>query len=57
MDSEKIRSILNQEGITTEIQCSKAFEISGKYGIAKSDIAKFCNENKIKIRACQLGCF
>lgn len=57
MNSEKIRSIFAQEEISTEIQCSKAFEISEKFGIPKSDISKFCNENKIKIRACQLGCF
>jgi hypothetical protein len=57
MNSDMIRSIFTQEGITTEIQCSKAFEISEKHGIEKKDIARFCNENKIKIRACQLGCF
>ena len=57
MDTEKIRSIFEQEGISSEIPCEKAFEISEKFEIPKMDIAKYCNGNKIKIRACQLGCF
>lgn len=57
MNTEEIQSILKQEGITTEIPCPKAFEISAKYGITKADLSAYCNENNIKIRACQLGCF
>mgnify|MGYP006892193690 FL=1 len=57
MDSEKIKSIFNSEGITTEITCPQAFLISEKYGIPKMDIATYCNVNNVKIRACQLGCF
>lgn len=57
MDTEKMRSILESEGITNELHCKKAFEISEKYEISKQDIAKYCNANGIKIRACQLGCF
>lgn len=57
MDEEKIRSAFEKEGIGKEIKCPEAFAISEKYGIPKSDIARFCNTNGIKIRACQLGCF
>jgi len=57
MNNEEIRSAFSKEGITKEIQCSKAFEISEKYGIDKAEISRFCNENGIKIRVCQLGCF
>lgn len=57
MDEEKIRSIFEKEGIGREIKCPEAFAISEKYGIPKSDIARFCNTTGIKIRACQLGCF
>ncbi len=57
MNNEEIRSILEKEGIIKELSCAKAFEISEKYGISKSDIAKYCNKQNIKIRACQLGCF
>ena len=46
-------------GITTEIRCEQAFEICNKYNFDKFDIARYCNRHdpKIKIRACQLGCF
>ncbi|WP_181391397.1 hypothetical protein ACKUB1_15645 [Methanospirillum stamsii] len=57
MESEQIKSILEKEGITTEIGCPQAFEISEKYGVSKLEIAKYCNIHDIKIRACQLGCF
>jgi len=57
MDEEKIRSAFEKEGIGTEIKCPDAFAISEKYGIKKADISRYCNKNKVKIRACQLGCF
>lgn len=57
MNTEQIRSILEKEGITNELSCGRAFEISEKYGVSKADIARYCNGNGIKIRACQLGCF
>lgn len=57
MNYEEIRSILDKEGITHELSCAKAFEISEKYSLSKDEIAKYCNENNVKIGACQLGCF
>ena len=57
MNSDTIRSIFEKKGITTEIPCGIAFEISEKSGVPKADIAQYCNDNNIKIRACQLGCF
>lgn len=57
METEKIRSIFEREDVKTELTCSKAFEISEKYGISRADIAQHCNTNNIKIRSCQLGCF
>lgn len=59
MDTEKIEKAFSEFGITDEIRCEQAFAICEKYGIPKFDIARFCNtrEPRIKIRACQLGCF
>ncbi|HWQ67978.1 MAG TPA: hypothetical protein VN372_14055 [Methanospirillum sp.] len=57
MNSEEIKIILEKEGITTELPCSKAFEIAEKYGVTKDELSRYCNTNKIKFRACQLGCF
>lgn len=59
MDKELIEKAFAENGITTEIRCEQAFAISEKYGIPKMDLARYCNRHdpKIKIRACQLGCF
>jgi hypothetical protein len=57
MNTDQIRSIFEKEGIANEIACGKAFLIAEKYNVTKAEIAQYCNENKIKIRACQLGCF
>jgi len=57
MDEALIRKAFEEAGIGKEIPCETAFEISGKYGIPKMEIARYCNSHRIKIRKCQLGCF
>ncbi|MDT8357850.1 MAG: hypothetical protein RQ758_05020 [Methanomicrobiaceae archaeon] len=59
MDTEKIEKAFSEFGISGEIRCEQAFAICEKYDIPKIDIARYCNtrEPRIKIRACQLGCF
>ncbi|MFA5295143.1 MAG: hypothetical protein WC382_06480 [Methanoregulaceae archaeon] len=57
MDDEKIRAAFEKEGITTDIKCPEAFAIAEKYGVSKTEIARYCNTHGVKIRACQLGCF
>ncbi|MDD3641870.1 MAG: hypothetical protein PHQ19_00175 [Candidatus Krumholzibacteria bacterium] len=37
--------------------CAAAFEIARERGIALRDIGAWCNENGVRIRACQLGLF
>lgn len=41
----------------TKLSCAKVFEIAEQFAISKQDIGQLCNENEIKITACQLGCF
>ncbi|KUG05761.1 hypothetical protein ASZ90_016801 [hydrocarbon metagenome] len=57
MDDEKIRAAFEKEGITTDIKCPEAFAIAEKYGVSKTEVARYCNTHGVKIRACQLGCF
>lgn len=59
MDKALIEKAFAENNITTGIDCEQAFAISEKYGIPKIDIARYCNRHdpKIKIHACQLGCF
>jgi len=57
MTDKKIKAALAEAGITEMITCPQAFEIAGKAGVSRSDVGRYCTENRIKIRACQLGCF
>jgi hypothetical protein len=57
MDSKNVEKIFLEEGIDREITCPQAFHIAEKHKIAKSEISTYCNAHKIKIKACQLGCF
>lgn len=39
------------------LSCARAFEIHRQHDVPLAEIGRICNENNIKIRACQLGCF
>ncbi len=39
------------------LSCARAFEVHRQHDVPLADIGRICNENNIKIRACQLGCF
>jgi hypothetical protein len=57
MESKNVEKIFLEEGIDREITCPQAFHIAEKHKIPKSEISTYCNSHKIKIKACQLGCF
>jgi hypothetical protein len=57
MDSKQVEKIFLEEGIDQEITCPKAMAIAEKHRIPNKDIGEYCTSHKIKIRACQLGCF
>ncbi|MCL5281308.1 MAG: hypothetical protein M1376_15525 [Planctomycetes bacterium] len=39
------------------LACAHAFEVHHRHGIPLRDIGRICDENGIRICACQLGCF
>jgi len=45
-----------REGRVT-LRCADAFRIAGEYSVGVGLIGELCNELKIKIVQCQLGCF
>jgi len=61
MDKNKLEEAVKAK--TTEkngklyIACNTAFGIAEKYNVAPIEIGNICNELKIKIMNCQLGCF
>ena len=57
MNNEQIQSVLEKDGINIEILCGKVYNIVEKYGVSLMEVAKYCLENKNKIRACQSGCY
>lgn len=56
MENQILEELVN-EGIEDVILCQQAFKIAEKLRISPMEIGSYCNENKIKIRGCQLGCF
>ncbi len=60
MDDRMIREILSRsdgEGRHKTLSCKEAFAIAGEYGVDTAIIGRICNEQKIRITCCQLGCF
>jgi len=39
------------------LPCEVAFQIAKELSISVSVIGRICNENQIKIKHCQIGCF
>ena len=39
------------------LTCAEAFELAEKVGAEPAEIGRICNQQKIRIRKCQLGCF
>ncbi len=49
------RILFEAEGL--ELPCKKAFSIASEVGVPIAEVGRICNEIKIKIVGCQLGCF
>jgi hypothetical protein len=39
------------------LSCAQAFKMSQEQNISLKEIGELCNQFKIKIQGCQLGCF
>ena len=57
MTDAKIKKALLEAGITGMITCDQAFVVAEKIKVSRSAIGEYCDNHKIKIRGCQLGCF
>lgn len=59
MDPAKdtIMEAVRQASTGNRLACERAYELSRDLDIPLRDIGAVCNELKIKIIACQLGCF
>ncbi len=57
MTSEKIVEAIQMASVNNRLSCEKAHELAKELNISLQEIGALCNELKIKIAACQLGCF
>jgi len=54
---EAIKAKVTDNGGKQYISCTEALGLAEKLNIAPIKIGNICNELKIKIMNCQLGCF
>ena len=54
---EEIKKSLQEASPKGKIPCAMAFKIAREHNCSIAEIGQFCNELKIKIVSCQLGCF
>jgi hypothetical protein len=61
MDQDAIQKLVLEFAIERDgrktISCARAFEMHRQYNVSLADIGRICDENDIRICACQLGCF
>ncbi|MHB8170151.1 MAG: hypothetical protein ACYDG6_01200 [Thermincolia bacterium] len=54
---QKIIDAVRQGAIDGRLSCAKAEELAEELGVRRAVIGQVCEELKIKIKSCQLGCF
>ena len=57
MDQESIIDVVKKAAAENRLSCEKARELAAELNVPIGEIGKICNVLKIKITACQLGCF
>ena len=54
---EKIKEAIKDLAPKGKIPCVMAFKIAREHDCSVAEVGKLCDELKIKIISCQLGCF
>ncbi len=54
---EKLLKRVLEEAPEKRLSCKKAFALAEEFECLPADVGKICDEEKIKIYGCQLGCF
>jgi len=57
MTREKIIEAIRTASINNRLTCEKAHALAAELNVPLKEIGALCNELKIKIAACELGCF
>ncbi len=57
MTREKIVEALRASSDGNRLTCEQAHALAKELNVTLQELGRLCNELKIKISACQLGCF
>ena len=57
MSGKKIREAIQAASRKDRLSCEQAHDLAQELGVSLKEIGGLCDELKIKITACQLGCF
>lgn len=57
MTRDTIIEEIRRSSENNRLSCEKAHALAKELNVPLQEIGKLCNELKIKIAACQLGCF
>ena len=57
MRREKLIEEIQNAAVANRMTCEKAHALATELKVSLKEIGDLCNELRIKITACQLGCF
>ncbi|MBT9172150.1 MAG: hypothetical protein DDT21_00531 [Syntrophomonadaceae bacterium] len=57
MEKNELLLLIRENLEDGRLSCAAAFRLAAAHGLPLREIGQACNEAKIKISACQLGCF
>ena len=57
MEKLQIHQEILKRAQDNKIACRQCFEVAQQCNVSLKIVGETCDENKIKIHACQLGCF
>ncbi len=57
VEEEEIKKALLEASENGRIRCPQCLEIARRFQVKGTVVGRLCNELKLKICGCQLGCF
>jgi hypothetical protein len=57
VSKESLKDAVKKAAVDGRLTCEKAHELGKELEVPLRDIGEICNGLKIRITACQLGCF
>ena len=57
MEKQELLTLIRKSLEDGKLHCETAYQIAAEHNLKLWEIGKICDEEKIKIKGCQLGCF